>query len=139
MHRLSVVLGSLFLAVTHAQAELIIHSQRTATSTSSPALSTSNPTLSSAPVAPQFNPQNNFQACISNLRSPDYSVIEKLNYQPEFSTPIWDYLSGLVDEERVAAGKQKLAQHHDVLSRASSVYGVPVETIFAVRGVVSNF
>ena len=160
MHRLSVVLGSLFLAVTHAQAELIIHNQRTATSTSSPTISTSSPAISSAPVAPQqFNPQNNFQACISNLRSqaisagvsastydrytqnltPDYSVIEKLNYQPEFSTPIWDYLSGLVDDERVAAGKQKLAQHHDVLSRASSVYGVPVETIVAVWGVESNF
>ena len=31
--------------------------------------------------------------------APDYSVIEKLNYQPEFSTPIWDYLSGLVDDD----------------------------------------
>ena len=72
-------------------------------------------------------PQNdNFQRCLANLRSqaiasgvsestydqytqnltPDYSVIDKLNYQPEFSTPIWDYLSGLVDNERVDAGKQ---------------------------------
>lgn len=152
MHRLSVVLGSLFLAMTQAQAELIIHSQRTATSTS-------NQTILSAPITPQFNVQNNFQVCISNLRAqaisagvsavtfdrytqnltPDYSVIQRLNYQPEFSTAIWDYLSGLVDDERVAAGKQKLAQHHDVLSRASSVYGVPVETIVAVWGVESNF
>ncbi|WP_064191854.1 lytic murein transglycosylase, partial [Acinetobacter baumannii] len=65
--------------------------------------------------------------------------IDKLNYQPEFSTPIWDYLSGLVDEERVALGKQKLAQHRDVLNRASQVYGVPAETIVAVWGVESNF
>ncbi|MEX7540029.1 lytic transglycosylase domain-containing protein, partial [Acinetobacter baumannii] len=71
--------------------------------------------------------------------TPDYSVIDKLNYQPEFSTPIWDYLSGLVDEERVALGKQKLAQHRDVLNRASQVYGVPAETIVAVWGVESNF
>ncbi|WP_213072326.1 lytic murein transglycosylase, partial [Acinetobacter baumannii] len=100
-----------------------------------------------------------FQSCLANLRSqaiaagvsgstydrytqnltPDYSVIDKLNYQPEFSTPIWDYLSGLVDEERVALGKQKLAQHRDVLNRASQVYGVPAETIVAVWGVESNF
>ena len=30
---------------------------------------------------------------------PDMSVIEKLDYQPEFRMPIWDYLSGLVDED----------------------------------------
>ncbi|KOA12522.1 lytic murein transglycosylase, partial [Acinetobacter baumannii] len=71
--------------------------------------------------------------------TPDYSVIDKLNYQPEFSTPIWDYLSGLVDEERVALGKQKLVQHRDVLNRASQEYGVPAETIVAVWGVESNF
>ncbi|OTL19256.1 lytic transglycosylase [Acinetobacter pittii] len=106
-----------------------------------------------------YTPNNNFQSCLANLRSqaivagvsgttydrytqnltPDYSVIDKLNYQPEFSTPIWDYLSGLVDEERVELGKQKLAQHRDVLNRASQTYGVPPETIVAVWGVESNF
>ncbi|MBK0065265.1 lytic murein transglycosylase [Acinetobacter sp. S54] len=106
-----------------------------------------------------FSPQNDFQSCIANLRSqaiasgvsattydrytqnlsPDYSVIDKLNYQPEFSTPIWDYLSGLVDNERVQAGQQKMAQYRDVLNRASQVYGVPPETIVAVWGVESNY
>ncbi|AZC01477.1 lytic murein transglycosylase [Acinetobacter pittii] len=106
-----------------------------------------------------YTPNNNFQSCLANLRSqaiaagvsgttydrytqnltPDYSVIDKLNYQPEFSTPIWDYLSGLVDEERVELGKQKLAQYRDVLNRASQTYGVPPETIVAVWGVESNF
>jgi len=71
--------------------------------------------------------------------TPDYSVIEKLNYQPEFSTPIWDYLSGLVDEERVQLGQQKLAQHREVLNRVAASYGVPAETVVAVWGVESNF
>ena len=38
----------------------------------------------------------------------DFSVIEKLNFQPEFRTPIWDYMSALVDEERVADGAARL-------------------------------
>ena len=66
-------------------------------------------------------------------------MIEKLNYQPEFSTPIWDYLSGLVDEERVAKGREMLAQHRDVLNRVQAAYGVPAETVVAVWGVESNF
>ena len=71
--------------------------------------------------------------------SPDYSVIERLNYQPEFSTPIWDYLSGLVDEERVQLGRQKLQQHREVLNRVAATYGVPAEMVVAVWGVESNF
>mgnify|MGYP003692715797 FL=1 len=156
MRRLSVVFGSIFLAMTQAQAELFINGQPALISSSVQTSISGNNTNSNNS---NYASQTGFQSCIANLKNsalaagvssttydrytqnltPDYSVIEKLNYQPEFSTPIWDYLSGLVDDERVAAGKQKLAQHHDVLSRASAVYGVPVETIVAVWGVESNF
>ncbi|WP_166171684.1 lytic murein transglycosylase [Acinetobacter sp. SA01] len=146
MQRLAFVLGSVFLAMTQANAELIINGQPV--------------TVTSTPPANQIlTSQNNFQQCLANLRSqaitsgvssstydrytqnltPDYSVIDKLNYQPEFSTPIWDYLSGLVDEERVQLGQQKLAQHREVLNRVAATYGVPAETVVAVWGVESNF
>ena len=149
MLRFSFLFGSMLFAMSQAHADLIINGQAVTNLSSS---SVSN-------ASSGFSASNNFHSCLANLKNralaagvssttydrytqnltPDYSVIEKLNYQPEFSTPIWDYLSGLVDDERVAAGKQKLAQHHDVLSRASAVYGVPVETIVAVWGVESNF
>ncbi|RQL65682.1 lytic transglycosylase [Acinetobacter pittii] len=134
--------------MTQAQAELVINGSTISSSATVPVVTSED-----------YTPNNNFQSCLANLRSqaisagvsgttydrytqnltPDYSVIDKLNYQPEFSTPIWDYLSGLVDEERVELGKQKLAQHRDVLNRASQTYGVPPETIVAVWGVESNF
>ncbi|GAM33172.1 transglycosylase, putative [Acinetobacter calcoaceticus] len=148
MRRFSCIVGSVFLAMTQAQAELVINGSTISSSATVPAVTNEN-----------YTPNNNFQSCLANLRSqavaagvsgttydrytqnltPDYSVIDKLNYQPEFSTPIWDYLSGLVDEERVELGKQKLAQYRDVLNRASQTYGVPPETIVAVWGVESNF
>ena len=28
----------------------------------------------------------------------DFGILDKLNYQPEFRLPIWDYLSALVDD-----------------------------------------
>lgn len=148
MRRFSCIVGSVFLAMTQAQAELVINGSTISSSATVPAVTNEN-----------YTPNNNFQSCLANLRSqavaagvsgttydrytqnltPDYSVIDKLNYQPEFSTPIWDYLSGLVDEERVELGKQKLAQYRDALNRASQTYGVPPETIVAVWGVESNF
>ncbi|AVH49888.1 lytic murein transglycosylase [Acinetobacter sp. SWBY1] len=146
MHRFAVIFATAAMAATQVQAELIINGKSV----------TVTPTVS---TSANFQPQNHFQSCLANLRSqaiakgvsgssydrytqnlsPDYSVIERLNYQPEFSTPIWDYLSGLVDDERVQAGQQKLAQHRDVLNRVAAAYGVPAETVVAVWGVESNF
>lgn len=149
MKHLPLVLGSFLMAMTQAHAELIING----------AVMPSASSVSSSVNPTAFASNNNFQSCIANLRSqainsgvtgstfdrytqnltPDYSVIDKLNYQPEFSTPIWDYLSGLVDEERVQKGRQMLAQHREVLNRVAATYGVPAETVVAVWGVESNF
>jgi membrane-bound lytic murein transglycosylase B len=71
--------------------------------------------------------------------APDMSVIDKLNFQPEFRTAIWDYLAGLVDEERVAEGRAMLTRHADTLARVQEKYGVDPATVVAVWGVESNF
>lgn len=69
----------------------------------------------------------------------DLTVIDKLNFQPEFRTPIWDYLAGLVDEERVEQGRALLAQHAAVLAQVQERYRVDPATVVAVWGVESNF
>lgn len=146
--RFSLITIGLLTCFSQTHAELLINGQSSRVST------TTNP-----PASTNYTPRNNFQTCIANLRSnaisagvsgtvydrytqnltPDYSVIDKLNYQPEFSTDIWDYLSGLVDQERVQEGQQKMSQHQSILQRASQRYGIPVETIVAVWGVESNY
>ena len=69
----------------------------------------------------------------------DFSVIEKLNFQPEFRMPIWDYMSALVDEERVADGAARLTDQRQALVRAEQRFGVDPATVVAVWGVESNF
>ncbi len=71
--------------------------------------------------------------------SADLTVIDKLNFQPEFRTPIWDYLAGLVDEERVEQGRALLVQHAAVLAQVQEHYRVDPATVVAVWGVESNF
>ena len=70
---------------------------------------------------------------------PDMSVIVKLNYQPEFKLPIWDYLAALVDDERVADGQARLAAQAEVLRAVEQRHGVDPATVVAVWGVESNF
>ncbi len=71
--------------------------------------------------------------------APDMAVIGFLDAQPEFVTPIWDYLAALVDEERVSDGRAMLAQWKDVLAEVERRYGVDAETVVAVWGVESNY
>lgn len=91
------------------------------------------------PLALASGIQNDIYDQYTKNLTPDYSVLDKLNYQPEFSTPIWDYLSGLVDDERIALGRSQLNQHQQVLSQIQNRYGVPPEVVVAVWGVESNF
>jgi len=70
---------------------------------------------------------------------PNPDVLEFAKAQPEFKTPIWDYLAGLVDEERVADGRAMMGRWGQALASASSRYGVDPATITAVWGVESDY
>ena len=110
-------------------------------------------------LVPVLAQADNFSACIEGLRgdaakrgvskatfdiyaSPlraDDSVLDFLDAQPEFTTLIWDYLSGLVDEERVSDGRAALLAQNKVLQQVEQQYGVDPATVVAVWGVESNF
>jgi len=103
--------------------------------------------------------QTEFQNCLAGLRgpakaagvqeasfgrftqglSPDMGILDKMNNQPEFRMPIWDYLAALVDEERVTEGLAQLTKHRELLDKVAVQYGVDPATVVAVWGVESNF
>ena len=100
-----------------------------------------------------------FKACVKSLRSeaaakgitaqtfdkamagiePDKGVIDSMGNQPEFTTPIWDYLAALVDEQRVTDGKAKLAELAKVLAGVEQKFGVGRHTLIALWGVETDF
>ncbi|MHC1480127.1 lytic murein transglycosylase [Frateuria aurantia] len=69
----------------------------------------------------------------------DATVLAALDQQPEFTTPVWDYLSGLVDAERVADGRAAMRQWQGPLATIAQRYGVDPDTVVAVWGVESNY
>lgn len=71
--------------------------------------------------------------------APDLSVLDLLDAQPEFTTPLWDYLAGLVDEQRVVDGRAQLATYRDLLATVAAQSGVEAETVVAVWGVESDY
>src|SRR5918993_4257376 len=109
-------------------------------------------------VAPA-DAQADFRACLEGLRpqaaakgvsgatydsvtrgvQPDMEILELMNNQPEFKTPIWDYLGFLVDEERVEDGRAAMRRHAQALAAAEARFGVDRHIIAGVWGVESNF
>lgn len=81
---------------------------------------------------------DSFDRLTANL-APDLSVLDLLDAQPEFTTPLWDYLAGLVDDERVADGRTQLDLHGDLLAAVSAQSGVDAATVVAVWGVESDY
>ncbi|WP_371226227.1 lytic murein transglycosylase [Pseudomonas sp. QE6] len=69
----------------------------------------------------------------------DMSVLPLLDAQPEFTTPIWDYLAGLVDEQRVADGKAMMTEHAELLRKVAARYQIDPAAVVAVWGVESDY
>lgn len=101
----------------------------------------------------------NYNSCLGQLRSeaaekgvstrtfdramrgvePDLSIFDLMNNQPEFKTPVWDYLGSLVDEERIEDGRAAIRSWSRALASAESRYRVDRYAIAGVWGVESNF
>jgi lytic murein transglycosylase len=111
------------------------------------------------PAAATAVAQPDYRACFSQIRgqaqqagvtaatfdrvmgsvTPDREVLQFLDRQPEFRTPIWDYLAGLVDEERVEDGRRMMQRYHRELAAAEERFDVPATVIAAIWGVESNY
>ena len=71
--------------------------------------------------------------------TPDMTVLDLQQQQPEFKTPIWDYLAALVDDQRIADGRSMLSRWRTTLDAVEARFGVDRHVVVAVWGVESDF
>ena len=115
--------------------------------------------LTSFAVLTPAHAEQDFAACLQGMRaaaeakgvsaatfdsqtsglSPDRTVLDLQQQQPEFKTPIWDYLAALVDDQRIADGRAMLAQWRSTLDAVEARFGVDRHVVVAVWGVESDF
>lgn len=69
----------------------------------------------------------------------DERVIRFSSSQPEYETPVWDYMAFLVDEQRIKDGEALLKQHAKTLAAVEKAYGVERQVVVAVWGIESDF
>jgi membrane-bound lytic murein transglycosylase B len=71
--------------------------------------------------------------------TPDLSIMDKLDAQPEFTKAPWDYLDLLVSDDRIARGRALLVQYAQTFAAVERTYGVDRYIIAAIWGVESNY
>jgi membrane-bound lytic murein transglycosylase B len=70
---------------------------------------------------------------------PDLQIMELLDRQPEFTKPVWEYLDILVNENRIAGGRDVIAKHRAVFDAMEKAYGVDRYVVAAIWGIESNY
>jgi lytic murein transglycosylase len=80
----------------------------------------------------------NFERFTAGL-TPDLSIMDKLDAQPEFAKAPWDYLDLLVSDDRIARGRELLAQYAPTFAAVERAYGVDRYIVAAIWGVESNY
>jgi lytic murein transglycosylase len=71
--------------------------------------------------------------------TPDLRIMDLLDSQPEFTKTFWEYLDLLVSDERIARGREILAQHRATFDAVERAYGVDRHAIVAIWGIESKY
>jgi membrane-bound lytic murein transglycosylase B len=71
--------------------------------------------------------------------TPDQDIIDLDQKQPEFVSPVWDYVNNRVTASRVNAGKALKVSMASTLDAIEQRYGVDTDIVLGIWGLESNF
>jgi membrane-bound lytic murein transglycosylase B len=83
--------------------------------------------------------QQTYNAAFSGITEPDPEVLRKAQYQPEFTTQIWDYLDSRVNPYTVRTGKEAEARNMRALQAIERHFGVDKDVLLAIWSMESNY
>lgn len=71
--------------------------------------------------------------------TPDPRVPDLVTSQPEFTTPMWDYIEGRVTQGRIERGKAAMARHSALFASVGQAYGVDPYILGAIWGMETDY
>lgn len=79
-----------------------------------------------------------YDAAMGGL-TPDPRVPSLVSTQPEFTTPMWDYIEGRVTAGRIARGKAAIARNAALFTAVGQSYGVDPFILGAIWGMETDY
>lgn len=71
--------------------------------------------------------------------TPDPAIKQLVEKQPEFTTPIWEYLDKRVTAQRITSGKSAIAEHAALFGSVGKRFGVDPYVLGAIWGIETNY
>ena len=71
--------------------------------------------------------------------TPDPSLPELVASQPEFTTPLWEYIDKRVTEWRIGKGKEAIEQSQALMTATGQKYGVDPYLLSSIWGIETNY
>ncbi|MES2195294.1 MAG: lytic murein transglycosylase [Pseudomonadota bacterium] len=82
--------------------------------------------------------QESFQRFTAGL-APDLRIMDLMDSQPEFTKSVWEYLDILVNDNRMAKGREVLAKYKPQFDAVEKAYGVDRYIVASIWGIESNY
>ena len=79
-----------------------------------------------------------YDAIVAEL-TPDPRVPNLVETQPEFTTPVWDYLDARISAGRIERGEAAMARNTDLFARIGQHYGVDPYVLGAIWGMETDY
>ncbi len=76
---------------------------------------------------------------VMNNMTPDPRVPDLITSQPEFTTPIWEYLEGRASANRIARGQAAIERNRALFQSAGQRYGVDPYILGAIWGIETDY
>ncbi len=86
--------------------------------------------------------QGRGRAVVERLLSgltPDPSIVEADRRQPEFVSPVWDYVTRAVSQARITQGRARRGEEGALFAAVEDRYGVDADIIAAIWAMETNF
>jgi len=78
-------------------------------------------------------------SAFAQLKEPDVSVLQKANYQAEFSNDAWTYFDNRVEEEAIGEGQSQAKKYKNWLDRIEKRFGVSRNVLLAIWSMETNY
>ncbi len=78
-------------------------------------------------------------SCRRRGLTPDPTIKNLVETQPEFTTPIWEYLDQRVSAARISVGKAAIDRNRDLFGAMGKRFGVDPYVLAAIWGIETNY
>lgn len=83
--------------------------------------------------------QDTYETVFSGVDAPDPAVLKAARYQPEFISPVWDYMDNRVTEGAVSQGRALAQEYAKWLDTIEAKFGVSRYVLLAIWSIESSY